>query len=214
MTEDQVEDAYHRLGHKCGWRFMTCPEANLVTARLAIITLNPGETFQPPPKWSMENGVSYFENEKWEKHEAGKNPLQKQVQLLANALSTDLKSIFTAQFVPFCSRSWAELPNRKETLIFCQALWRDWVLPHLAATTIITVGKGVVADQLIRLLNGQKTPTKFPVPDWKGQTIDRYEVGDRILISLPHLSRYKIFGRGGSAEKALSEAVHGRSVAS
>jgi hypothetical protein len=203
VTEDEIEEAYRRLGHTCGWRFMTCREANLTTAKLALVTLNPGEGFQPPPKWSMENGVSYFEGEEWEKYKAGQSPLQKQVQFLAKALEIDLKDVFSAQFVPFCSRSWDVLPNRKDTLNFCRELWRDWVLPRLVATTIIAIGKGVVAQQLAKLLDVQKPPRKFHLTDWKGQTIDRYEGRGRTLISIPHLSRYKIFGRSGLAERVL-----------
>ena len=213
IDEEMLHAWQAELGHHCGWRFMTCPEANLRTARLAIVTLNPGDTNQPPPFWSMEGVPSYFEEEQWENRAAGSNglyrpgghPLQVQVQRLCRELCNSPSEAFTAQFVPFCSLSWPRLASRAETLKRCRALWKQTIL-QMEAKTVIAVGSSVVANELRVLLKAELTGT-FPT-GWGKFVMRRFEGPQHTLVSLPHLSRFKIFGRpGGIAECSLRAAA-------
>jgi len=123
MNEEMVEKAYQDLGHKRGWRFMTCPEKNLRSADNAIITLNPGEEHQPEPKWSMENGISYFEQEQWgegyeqkgrKRPKPGRHSLQLQVQQLADQLNWNLAEGSAHNWYPFVALPGKHLGTRRK----------------------------------------------------------------------------------------------------
>ena len=80
----EIAAAYEASDNRLGWRFLTCPRRNLsAQTRVAMITLNPGGTEDPPdhPRESSEVGSAYL-HERWPGHEPGAAPLQRQVQAL------------------------------------------------------------------------------------------------------------------------------------
>jgi hypothetical protein len=226
MDEQAIQKKYVEMGYSRGWRFMTCPQMNLVTSEWAIVTLNPGESCQPPPKWDMPDG-GYWTREQWEKAPGGESRLQKQVQYLAKTLgiirdvddlaklkeTKDLDKLFSAQLVPFCSPSWATMARRDECLDFCRHLWREFVQPRMKAKKIICIGKWLPGMEMVRLFEASRIGEPLKVGWGEGryeQTIWKYANPDtgHTLALLPHLSRYPIFGRKAhkTAEAALLTA--------
>ena len=56
---DEVALEYALGGFGLGWRLLACPWANLASARVALITLNPGGAVYEPPAVSVEAGSAY-----------------------------------------------------------------------------------------------------------------------------------------------------------
>lgn len=116
-----------------------------------------------------------------------------------------LTEVFAAQLVPFRSRSWNALPNREAALARSLELWR-WLLPRSPARLFLSLGKrpGVEVANLL----GAEHQVAHPV-GWGAQTIDEYVDGDgRIVLAMPHLSRFRLFGTGRpQATKVITRAA-------
>ena len=204
MNAEIIQAEHDRLGYTAGWRFMTAPERNLSTSTLAVIGLNPGGSRPHGPTWSQEDGNAYF-IESWGGQAKGADPLQRQVRRMLEMLAVrDPHQVFTAQFTPFRSPSWSDLDRRAEAIAFSEMLWR-WALPQSPARLFICIGKGVSAPRIASLLGAAPEP---PSPaGWGDQTIERYRTPDgRRVIGLPHLGRFKLFGRAQS-ETAFRRAL-------
>jgi hypothetical protein len=63
-ASNHIQQAYDRLGYDLGWRLLGCPWANLETAKVALITLNPGGSNAEPDLLTYEKGCIY-ETEPW-----------------------------------------------------------------------------------------------------------------------------------------------------
>lgn len=195
MTRDEIEAEHDRLGYDIGWRFIMCPEATLMRAKLVVVGLNPGGRERHGSDWSREGGNAYWE-ESWGGRAAGADPLQRQVQRLVSFTGLAPDDVACAQFVPFRSNAWGDLAHRDEAVQFARRLWA-WVLERSPATTYACLGKGVTGSEIAGLLNA-KHVANIPA-GWGDQSIDRYEAEDgRAVISLPHLGRFQLFGRSAS----------------
>lgn len=193
MNADAIQAEHDRLGYQLGWRFITGRAANLATSPVAVIGLNPGGSVRHGPAWSQEDGNAYV-TESWRGRPAGSAPLQQQVQSMLHTVGVrDPHSVFTAQFVPFRSPRWKDLPNRKEALAFSERLWA-WALPRSPAKLILCIGQKESAPRLARLLRAGQARS---LPSgWGACKIDRYETRDkRVVLGLPHLGTFKLFSR-------------------
>ena len=123
MNADEIQAEHDRLGLSLGWRFMMAPERNLESSDVAIIGQNPGGRRVHGTTWSQEEGSAYV-IESWGDQAAGSDPLQQQIRRMCEMLRLDPSAAFTAQYVPFRSNSWAELPRKPEALNFSRRLWR------------------------------------------------------------------------------------------
>ena len=211
----KIESAYKDLGHKLGWRFLSCPKANFnVDQKIALITLNPGgdeDDSDEYPQKSSENGSAYVV-ESWGGKPAGKEGLQKQARCLFKglALRLDMKSLkdellhqsLSAHFIPFRSPNFAELHNKSRSLEFSKELWTT-ILDTIYPKLIIVIGREVF-DRFSEILreqnncpiNSYKMPTGWG-KDKKEIKADISEYSDGIVVcQLPHLSRFSIFDRG------------------
>lgn len=210
MTPDDIQSEYERLGHKAGWRFMTSPRRNLATARLAIVTLNPGgerdlETTLEQ-RWSSEGGSAYIA-ESWRGQPAGTSPLQRQVQRLCQLLEEKPDDVLSGHFVPFRSKDWDSLPRRDEAALFGLKLWR-WALSVSPARLIVCIGKTVAGDGIAGACGAR--PTSTAPSGWGNLTIDRYIAPDgRRIVALPHLSRFGLFGDAGRERLFMQAAEFG-----
>jgi uracil-DNA glycosylase len=198
MNAELIEAEHDRLGYSAGWRFMMTAERTLATADVAIVGLNPGGTRRHGPPWSQKEGNAYF-IEAWGGKRAGADPLQRQVQRMCQVLGVRQDAVFAAQFVPFRSNAWSDLTRKPEAVAFSRRLW-SWALPQMKAKLFVCVGKGVVAPEIAGLLDAR--PIGAVPAGWGEQTIERYRTADgRLVLGLPHLSRFGLFGR------AVSEAA-------
>jgi hypothetical protein len=209
VNAELIQAEHDRLGYVAGWRFMTAPTATLASSPVALVGLNPGGNRPDEwPSWSQESGSSYVV-EAWDPpRPVGSAVLQRQVQLMLGLLGAEPNRTFSAQFVPFRSKSWDKLPRQEEALEFSRTLWR-WLLPQMAARVLVCLGDGV-ARELAKLTDAKRVQ-RHPA-GWANVTIDRFEAADgRVIVKVPHLSRYALFGRkdgqSAAAERALRAAA-------
>lgn len=223
----RIEHAYQELGHELGWRFLYTPERTLSPeTRLAFVAANPGGGVHRPPMPSSENGNAY-RLEKWGKHGAPK-PLQVQVFRLFEEVSLRLEGssperlmdeTLTGNLCPFRSPSWADLHNRARSIAFSMDLWHS-VLEHIQPRAVVCLGGDAARGFTEGLENhdwrlvGQPDEPKV---GWGAVTyqIAKYESprGRMLIVRLPHLSTFKIFGRAECCESidrlttAIAEAA-------
>jgi hypothetical protein len=206
LNQPTIETEYRRLGHTIGWRFLTSPAKTIDAANVALVTQNPGGDVDDPnaPRWSVENGNAYA-IESWRGVPAGQDQLQIQVKRLFEVVGVDINSVLSGYFVPFRSRDWNSLNNRSQSTAFGRELWKT-VFSRSPATLIFAFGKDIAVD-MCQILGA--SPLGSAPAHWANLTIDSYRSRDRkVLIVLPHLSRFRLFYRptSESAFKTLLEA--------
>jgi uracil-DNA glycosylase len=214
MTEfcDEIQQAHDDLGHTLGWRFLgSKPETLSPDTRLALFALNPGESTYHPPIPYNANGNMYRVETWWPKHQrAG---LQRQVQLLYAGIAAQLGAdrdtfmdeSLVSNFCPFRSRSWATLVNPRESIAFSERLWAR-VLTLVHPDVIVCLGSPAMKHMspIVSSLHGNYREDGHPV-NWEGRTYTVRHYPSVMMLGLPHLSQYKIFGREESRQ--ATEAI-------
>jgi hypothetical protein len=204
-----IDAEYQRLGHSIGWRFLTSPEKNIFSSRIALVTQNPGGNLDDPnaPRWSVENGNAYT-TESWRGLAVGQDPLQIQVKRMFQIIGVDINSILSGYFVPFRSPDWKSLKHPQHSVAFGAALW-NYIFAVSPAKIIFAFGK----DLTVPLCNILDATSTMSVPAyWGGNTINRYMCSqERTLIILPHLSRFRLFYRPQS-ESSFKNLIQGINI--
>lgn len=221
---DRIADGHDRLGHTLGWRFLaTSAETLSPDTSLAFVGLNPGGRVYEPPVASVETGNAY-RIERWGAR-GGPNALQVQVGRLYAQLAAKLDepperlmdATLTANFCPFRSPSWESLVNPADSVAFSRALWTD-LLSIARPRAVVCLG-GETASQLGAVLQRRGMTLSRPVKScpaaWGAVTVGlapyQDSNGQTLLVRLPHLSRFGIFGRDKSqpAIDQLIDAIAG-----
>jgi hypothetical protein len=192
---NQIDEKYLQLSHTQSWRFLTSPKSTLSKRTDAIfITLNPGgdKITHERDKESCEHGSPYL-YESWKGCPPGEESLQKQIQILYRELDWEFDSVLSGQLVPFRSPSWSELPRQGESLEFGIQLWRE-VINCVKPNIIVAMGKSELRSPLIKILGKPKASETHSV-GWGNISASLDIFASCKLLSLPHLSRFKIMGR-------------------
>ena len=198
MDASDVQAEYDRLGYDLGWTFMMTPAARLHDAKVCLVGLNPGGGDPGDHLWSVEDGNAYF-HERWGKDGRSYSALQLQVHELARLCGVGEDEMLAAQFVPFRSRSLRSLAQQRSAFEFGRKLWA-WVMATAPATVFLCLGNDAAAH--LRQVAGAKPradASSLPT-GWGRTTIDSWETTRsgperRLIVRLPHLSSYRIFGR-------------------
>ncbi|RAH95677.1 hypothetical protein DLJ53_34095 [Acuticoccus sediminis] len=189
---ERIEAAYIASGNALGWRFLMSPPAVLDGAQVAFIGLNPGGSVRPSEHAEFAMGAgSAYALESWAGHPPGCSPLQREVLLLFDRIGVAPDTVLAGNLVPFRSRDWGGLRNRKNALRFGGELWRD-VLARAGCTLIVTMG-AVVTDTIAPMLGCDRSMTR-PIGWGKVKGVQSTFVGGT-LVGLPHLSRYRVISR-------------------
>lgn len=215
MDAERIQAEYERRllaapTQRWGWSFMYVPEARLASAKVALVGLNPGGSqLDPPNEWDYQGGENAYVDESWRNLEPGSHHLQVEVRSLFDALGVAGNEVFAANLVPFRSPSWDRLPDQHGALKFGREIW-EWVLSQSPARLFVSLGKrpGEELAQLIGATLHSSTPAS-----WGPQTIDTYrnEAG-QVVLALPHLSRFKIFGNGRTVARDYVAAIAKQSI--
>lgn len=202
---------------------MYSPEARLRDAPVCLVGLNPGGgRDEPNPdeafgrNWCCEQNAYYHDD--WGR-KPGKAPLQLQVQMMMELLKVPESGLLAAQFVPFRSPDIASLDRRGDAFDFARKLW-TWVLqPEICRARLFLCLGNEAAAEISRLLGASPRRGAHLLPtNWGRTTIGCHEtatdgIDRRVVVRLPHLSRYRIFGRSGGAsaraEASLRRACEG-----
>lgn len=199
MTKAEIQAEYERriaqLGHcDWGWSFMFTPEEFVKTARVVLVGLNPGgKKLGSENEWDYRHDdgrINAYVDEQWEDYDPGQHPLQIQVTRLFEALAVQPSEVFAANFVPFRSPSWADLPDRKGALAFMRPHWAE-LLASSPAQVFCSLGK-IAGREIARILDARYCDSHLI--GHGRQFIDVYrDTRGRVVLSIPHLSRFKLF---------------------
>jgi hypothetical protein len=209
---ERIQRAYDELGHRLGWRFLYTPAATFSSdTKLALIALNPGGDRYHEPAVTVEEGNAY-RLEEWG-DSGGPNPLQVQVyglfRELAQALDEPsvpalMDATLTANFCPFRAPSWKDLPNRAASVRFSKDLWHS-TLQQVAPRVLICLGNDATkyVTETLEAHGARPGRAKSGSIGWGPYTYGLHpyqaEPGGTLVVRLPHLSRFAIFGRPASA---------------
>lgn len=206
----RIEAAYVRLDHELGWRYLNAPARTLAAeTELAFLGLNPGGSRYEPPHRSVEAGLAY-RVERWGPRNT-LNPLQLQVRLLfdglAAALNTETPELMDGtlawNYCPFRSPSWDTLPRRQDSIAFSRELATD-ILEVARPRVIMCLGdvpsreiRWVLEHHAHELQDDMSRPAGWGTVTYG---LARYRRDGRatLVVRLPHLSRFAIFGRPAS----------------
>lgn len=203
----RISTEYSAGGYGLGWRLLMGPAQTLQSARIAFLGLNPGGSNVDTAhgEFSVEAGSAYVV-ESWGDHPPGESPLQQQARALFAMLSVEPVDVLAGNLIPFRSQSFRTLPNRNRAMAFGKSLWRE-ILNSIEPEIVITMSADVT--KVVANLLDAESPHRIPV-GWGSVTGMRSNFEMGTLIGLPHLSRYRIFGRDKSAA-ALDELFNGLS---
>lgn len=181
---------YRRLGYDAGYVFGMTPVANMRTAEILLVGLNPGGDWGEQT-WEVGSGNAYLD-ERWGA-DGGLNALQLEVSALLNLLGVEGKQVFAGQFIPFRSPSFAALERKDEAIAFGRRLW-TWALNQTSAQIIVCMGYKA-AWHLAQLCGAAQVDT-YPT-GWGTTVACRFVApSGRVIVSIPHPSRFKLLGPG------------------
>jgi len=210
--QQEIKDKYDELGYSQGWRFLNCPEKNLVSNNgIIIITLNPGVgngiDYKMHSEFSSEAGCSFY-------YEDWQSPVQDQFKKFLKLLFLEIQpnicyrsfinSVLIGYFIPFRSRKFKDLsPNKKKSIDFGIKIWRKIIEANKDSVRLVVCIDNTTLRALKEIfseLNIKEEKEIDPLSTGWGKyqaNIFHYSYGNKniTLLKLPHLSRFRIFGR-------------------
>jgi hypothetical protein len=197
----EIEAAYARLGHQLGWRFLVTPRRTLAgDAEVAFLTLNPGGAADDRryPRASCEDGSAY-RYEAWGGYARGASPLQRQVRAMFAWLGRDPDTTLSAYFIPFRSPTYEQLAAPEQSSQFAVSLWRT-IFREVRPELIVCLGADVERGlRGVFEAEGERPLARAPYPvGWEPQKAWVTCYRERVLLRVPHLSRFGIFERPDS----------------
>jgi hypothetical protein len=224
---ERIKAEYKKEKHALGWRLLMCPAARLNDkTQIALLTLNPGGSSDKQKKGepSCAHGSAYV-CESWCGKKPGEAPLQKQIRKLFEAIAAKidrtkagdgdnlLQQSLAACYIPFRSPSLKDLPKKKAAKAFAYTLWQD-LFTKLDPLLIVTIDR-ITTKAISQILEKK---LKCPAPDvttfkigWGAVSADviTFKAGKRkrVILRLPHLSRFQLFGRKKGAEKQVKAVI-------
>ncbi len=210
----EIAAAHDRLGHELGWQLLQSPARTLEDpTRLALVGLNPGGDQFEAPKLSNEAGNAY-RVEGWGA-DGAPNRLQQQIATFYDLLATRLggttsaaelmDGTLTTSFCPFRSPDWQRLAARQESVEASRELW-DELLTHVWPSVFVCLGELAATEIGAALQRGGalRSGTSAVSVNWGkatcAATLYRSDRGDVLVVRLPSLTRFSIFGRAASED--------------
>ena len=205
----EIEAAYARLGHRLGWRFLATPRRTLGgAAEVAFLTLNPGGTADDRrhPRASCEAGSAYL-YEAWGGTHRAPRPCSGEVRAMFAWLGRDPDTTLSAYFIPFRSPTYTQLAAPEQSSRFAVFLWRT-IFREVRPELIVCLGADV--EQGLREVfeaEGELPLARAPYPvGWEPQKAWVTWYRERVLLRVPHLSRFGIFERPNSPRWRQAQA--------
>ena len=189
---ERIATEHQAGGYGMGWRLLYSPTHVLGGSPVAFLGINPGGSGVDPRHTDLasERGSAYV-MESWVGYPPGESPLQRQVRALFAALDVDPDEVLAGNLIPFRSPSLDALPNRERALAFGLSLWKE-LLEAAQPSLVITMGAQTThpvatmlgAERLVRVSLG-----------WGSVAGTRASFTGGTHVGLPHLSRFRVFGR-------------------
>jgi hypothetical protein len=179
------------LGLSDGFRFVYGPWSTLKAGRLAFLSLNPGRapSTTNTREISDERGNSYAV----EQHTT-LSPITDQALKAFSFFGAEPNEVLTGVVCPFRTPSWGDLSRAQQTqaLTLGRAFWKD-PLDRSDLDMIICCSND--ATRAVTGLLDARHEASLPA-GWGNIQIHRYRTRSGVpILALPHLSRFRLFGR-------------------
>lgn len=179
------------LGLRDGFRFVYGPWATLQTGRIAFLSLNPGR----PPSGSVLRDVSDERGNSYavERHTT-QSPITDQALRAFSFFGAEPHEVLTGVVCSFRTSSWADLSKEKRDRAL--ELGRQfWEQPLQRQGLELIVCCSTEASQAAVSWLHARHEASAPA-GWGNISIHRYRSKMGVpIIALPHLSRFRLFGR-------------------
>jgi hypothetical protein len=204
---DRLVAAEKALGLRDGFRFVYGPWDSLATGRVAFLSLNPGRAPSDTlmREVSDERGNSYAVERL-----TTVSPITDQALRCFAFLGVDPDEVLTGVVCPFRTPSWTDLSGaqKHDALKFGRRFWEQ-PLSRPGLELIVTCSNEAttaVTDWLDARLE-ESLPA-----GWGDIRIHRFRSRSGVpIVALPHLSRFRLFGRPES-ERAIRRLLEGGST--
>ena len=197
-----LEEKEAELGFNAGFKFVYGPWATLDNAEIAFLSLNPGRAPDAAEMRTIsdERGNSY-EVEQF----TTKSPITNQFLQLANFLNKQPSEILAGVIAPFRSDGWDELSEQQKTGSLALG-YKFWNEPLRQSSLKLIIACSEEAKELAVRMTSASFKLERP-SGWGKIQIRGYRSEDgKIILHLPHLSRFKLMGREQS-EQAIRSAL-------
>ena len=210
-----IDDVYRRGPWRLGWTYIYGQPESRRNPRIVTIGLNPGGG-RDDRKWGDDAHLdqrhtpkirnAYFD-QPWGPGNT-LTPLQRQLARLGD-LNPDVppNEWLSFQFVPFRSPGWAELADKKVAIALGTELL-PWTLALAKPELIVGFGLAPIAKHLTAFLDAKLIES--PLTGWGDIRAQVYSLPTSgRLVLLPHLSRYRVLGRGSFLDEKRLLSVDG-----
>ncbi|SFP84005.1 hypothetical protein SAMN04488047_11421 [Tranquillimonas alkanivorans] len=192
VWDARLEEAERAGGFQQGYKLLYCPWATLEGSDLTFLSLNPGR----PPHDAELRVVSDERGNSYEvERSITRSPITDQFLRMCVFLDVAPSRVLTGVVAPFRSDGWASFsPDQKAAALEVgRAFWTEALASSMRRGPIV-----VCSDQAARMVTdilGAKHEDVLPA-GWGNISIRVFHgsEGQRI-VQLPHLSRFKLFGR-------------------
>ncbi|SFQ05226.1 hypothetical protein [Tranquillimonas alkanivorans] len=200
--EARLREVERAGGFRQGYKLLYCPWAALQGSHMTFLSLNPGR----PPREAELRVVSDERGNSYEVEQATtRSPLTDQFLRMCALLDVAPAQVLTGVVAPFRSDGWSALSpdQRRAALELGRAFWRE-ALASPGRQGPLVVCSDQAAKLVTDLLDARLEET---LPAGWGNIAIRCFRGaeDQRIVQLPHLSRFRLFGRPQS-EPALARA--------
>jgi hypothetical protein len=190
------------LGLRDGFRFVYGPWATLQTGRIAFLSLNPGRA----PSGSVSRDVSDERGNSYdvERHTT-LSPITDQALRAFSVVGAQPHEVLTGVVCPFRTLSWNDLTKEKRERAL--ALGREfWEQPLQRPGLELIICCSTEASQaVVAWLDARHEASASA--GWGNIAIHRYRTKQDVpVLALPHLSRFRLFGRPQS-EAAIRDLL-------
>ncbi len=184
------------LGLRDGFRFVYGPWATLQTGRIAFLSLNPGRASSNSvmQEVSDERGNSYAVE-----RYTTLSPITDQALRAFSVLGAQPHEVLAGVVCPFRTPSWNDLTKEKRDQAL--ALGREfWSQPlQRPGIELIVCCSTEASKAAVTWLAARHEASASA--GWGDIAIHRYRTGTGVpILALPHLSRFRLFGRPQSEE--------------
>ena len=197
-----LADEEKRLGLDDGYKFVFGPWDTLNHAEIAFLSLNPGKCPDDFVKRTIsdERGNSYEVEQ-----DTTISPITNQFLLLARLLGVAPGEVLTGVAAPFRSHQWSDFSRRQRSESLALGR-RFWTVPLKRPDLRLILVCSKEAAKLVVDVTGASFDIETPA-GWGNVKLRRYRCGGgKVVVHLPHLSRYRLLGRTLS-EAALREIL-------
>ena len=193
----ELEAAEISLGFSDGYKFVYGPWTTLDKTEVAFLSLNPGRAPDGADMRTIsdERGNSYAVERL-----TTKSPMTAQFLRLAQLLGRRPIGILTGVVAPFRSDNWSDLEERQKegSMALGRRFWKGPLSRPDLRLVIVCSGE---ATKLVTDITGASLDGESDA-GWGNIKLRRYlSPGSKVVVQLPHLSRFRLLGRKNSEPK-------------